>query len=646
VSAFGGFEKTNLLPNLPNHGETTFLAPPLKAKKSVLHEDVDLKTSEQDRSSDGPLLSILMAGRDDDYMPDFRYRLTTTLDFIATNLARLGQLNRVEMLVVDWGSRVPLSETVEPSPEAASISRFLYVPPTLIRGLQDGRDDFNSSLSFNIALRRARGEFVSVSGADVLLTSPALDALLGLLGGKLTVPLDVRRTYFLCRRYHVPWQFVNRQPTLDQWDRHLLLHAGEYDKDRGAVFGNSSGAGALLMSREMWHEVRGLDERLGGWGHNDIELGLRINQTHPWIDLSYWGIAMFHMQHQPGEGKRATAIENWMANPRIHSIKSKANCENWGLPDTNLPLRTVQNVCDSQRDTSRCEAGPSTAADRCFESLTEMSRQLGSPEVRRDVEDAIRRIKSEFRDWRIEHTDLHALCLLAWYSRHHHPCRYLEFGIARGYATALVGNSCPSVEIYGIDRWEHECDYYSPTYVADLRQATTHCGYLRFVNGDPNTGLDRLQASFVGPCSFDLILLREECVDDAKAQLSRLLDHLAPNGALVLKGETTQSFESLWSDVRNARSSCTYFRPVGANTGLILKAQVSDDSDSREGDDLAPIVTKPLESLIDRLEQGTRISVALAKVKRALTRMRRYPEYANRVVRWIERTSQGEYSRQ
>jgi len=35
VSAFGGFEKTNLLPNLPNHGETTFLAPPLKAKKSA-----------------------------------------------------------------------------------------------------------------------------------------------------------------------------------------------------------------------------------------------------------------------------------------------------------------------------------------------------------------------------------------------------------------------------------------------------------------------------------------------------------------------------------------------------------------------------------------------------------------------------------
>ncbi len=35
MSAFGGFEKTNLLPNLPYHGETTFLASPLKAKKSV-----------------------------------------------------------------------------------------------------------------------------------------------------------------------------------------------------------------------------------------------------------------------------------------------------------------------------------------------------------------------------------------------------------------------------------------------------------------------------------------------------------------------------------------------------------------------------------------------------------------------------------
>lgn len=592
------------------------------------------------------MLSILMTGRDDDYMPDFRYRLTTTLNSFAATLARLGHSGDVEVLVTDWGSHVPMADTIKLSPEAARISRFLTVSPTLVRNLQDGRDDFHISLSLNVGLRRAKGEFVMVSAADTLFTAPALDTLFRLLSGNVPMPVDVRQTYFLCRRYHVPWQYMHRQPILDEWNRYLMLHAGEYEKDQDAVFGISAGAGALLMSRAMWHELRGLDERLGGWGFNDVELGLRVSQVYPWMDLSYLGIAAFHMQHEPGKGRRATATQNWQANPRIHNVAPQTNDEDWGAHGANVPVKTVQNVGRAEENTLPHAANASHSPAKRFDSFAQVERHLVGPEIRRDVEKSIKRVKSEYGDWEIDRTDLQALFLLAWYSRHHFPRRYLEFGIGHGYSAMLVGDTCPSVEIYGIDRWEGECHSYDPSSIGSQRLATAHCGYLRFVNGDPNTGLNRLRASIVGPCSFDLILLREECVDDAKAQLSRLLDHLAPNGALVIRSRTARSFESLWSDVRNARSGHAYLRPLGANAGLIINAEISDESETREWENLPAIATKPLESLIDRLEKGPRTTVALAKVARALTKVRRYPEYAGRVVRWLEKTSQNEYGRQ
>lgn len=291
------------------------------------------------KNNESKLLSIIVTGRDDNYMPDFLYRITTTLNFISRNLYQLGCLNEVEIVIVDWGSENPMSQTLNLLPQARQICRFLYVPRTLIKEIQNGKDYFHPAMSANAGIRRSRGNFIMFSPADTVYSKFSLDSILKLLNGTHNLPIDIERTYFLCSRHNVSSQFVKRQPTLDEWDNLLLTTAGEYNGDReGAIDSISSSTGSFMMHRRLWNELRGLDERLSGWGFNDIDLGLRVSQKYAWLELTCIGVTSFHMAHIPYD-QRPVGERN--INPHFYHKNIQANDDNWGLH--NYPLEFMNH---------------------------------------------------------------------------------------------------------------------------------------------------------------------------------------------------------------------------------------------------------------------------------------------------------------
>ncbi|MEI7590939.1 MAG: hypothetical protein WCJ49_06485, partial [Deltaproteobacteria bacterium] len=252
------------------------------------------------------LLSICMLGRDDDYMLDFRYRITTTINHLARSIKNLKQQDKVEILVTDWGSQVPMAQTLELSPEAAEVCRFIYVPPEVIRSTQEGKDDFHVSCASNVAIRRANGKYIILYSADTLIMESSLAQMLRLLKGKIHLPVSLEQTYFMIPRFHVPWQFLERRPNLEEWDHYLLLLAKNTPLEPTKWFSLLGDAGALLMSRFLWTELRGVDERHSGWGWTDVDLGMRVSQNYPWLSLSALGVILYHMEH-PRSGRRQSA---------------------------------------------------------------------------------------------------------------------------------------------------------------------------------------------------------------------------------------------------------------------------------------------------------------------------------------------------
>src|ERR1043166_7808111 len=100
-------------------------------------------------------LSMVICGRNDNYMGNFLYRVTTAINYLARNVERAGRADTVELLVADWNSEVPLSSALELTPAARSITRFVCTPPSLAVAKQQPDQNFHHALAYNSALRRA-----------------------------------------------------------------------------------------------------------------------------------------------------------------------------------------------------------------------------------------------------------------------------------------------------------------------------------------------------------------------------------------------------------------------------------------------------------------------------------------------------------
>ena len=583
------------------------------------------------------LLSICLTGKDDNYMLDFRYRITTTINYIARNLKQIRRLDDVEILVTDWGSEVPLAQTLPLSPEASQICRFIYVPPTVVCAVQNGSNGFNISCATNIALRRARGNFLMIFGADTLVPQRSLETILTLLDRKLHIPVAVDRTYFMCSRYHVPMQFVQRQPNPEEWDRYLLLNASNLKPEESAVFSISSGAGALMMHSSLWHELRGLGETLGGWGFNDNELGLRVTQCYPWVELSSVGVSLFHMEHTPF-GRRPSSIKQ-NASPHVYNSRFQMNDENWGLGDYELQTQKPQSICASEHPSGSL-ALPLKSQPQNVKSWDCSRQEVLAEFTGKTVRDHVRRIIKLFLTgqvgWNIDDGDIDSLFFLAWYSRYHCPRRYLEFGIKRGYAAAVVAAASPSVEIYGVDSWEGALYRHTPLNVAAiLRWAVAHQGYLRFINGDINTAVQRLRDSFIGSFFFDLVLVRGDMLGaDALDKVRDVLRHLAAGGALVFTCASAERFAFIWSEIQRQVPQFTYLKCKGGSTGLILAASLQGDGCKGTVNENYHFKKKLIRLHIQLKRWEFR------RLYYALKKPRRYPEYAGRVWRWVKQKSQ------
>jgi len=526
-----------------------------------------------DLNGPSKLLSICMFGRDDDYMLDFRYRITTTINHLARSIKNLGQEDKVEILVTDWGSHAPMAHTLALSPEAAEVCRFIYVPPEVIRATQEGRDDFHTSRAPNAAIRRACGKYIMVYPADTLIQQHSLEQLIRLLDGKIHLPIEVERAFFLLPRIDVPWQFLERRPNLDEWDRYLLLIAKNTPIEPTKWFARFGGAGALMIHRRLWHELRGLDESLIGWGWNDVDLGMRASQNYPWLSLSTLGIFLYHMEH-PRTGRRQSAFTK--TNPERFNAAFHMNNKDWGLGGYELEIQAPQIRCVSEL--AACRSGQHEP--KSIESWPQSFGEIVSELTNRLLIKSMRRMVMSYlgRGWMLDREELNALFFLSWYSRNHYPRRYLEFSSVSSGAVAVAA-ACPSVEIYKVGHWEGIQPDDSPTSLIEMLDTFQFRGYVRFVNGDVNTSIQRLKDSFIGHFGFDLMLVGSKVVDDvADDQVCSLISYLFPGGALILSYPSVSDFMRIWQKMKDNYSQYTYFQCADRKTGMVLAAKLRDDN--------------------------------------------------------------------
>jgi len=285
-----------------------------------------------------PVLTLVIASRNDRHMGDSVWRLQTALNYTARSAAQAGRLHDVEILVTDWGSETPLRTVLRLSPAAAGIVSFLHVPPDEARRLQ-GDSPFPEVLALNAAVRRGRGTYIGRIDNDTLVHRRFLDQLLRLVDGDRTingVPLD--SALIFTNRRQIPYRFAERRPPFWQVDWFIRKYGPRLLVQSGEAFGQPfyyGATGILLLHRSLWMKATGYDESLLYWGWMEQDMIHRLRGEHGLVDWDrLYGCEFYHLEHYNPRVRRVTTRRG---NTARATLVMRPNGPSWGLVDRELP---------------------------------------------------------------------------------------------------------------------------------------------------------------------------------------------------------------------------------------------------------------------------------------------------------------------
>jgi hypothetical protein len=470
-------------------------------------------------NSKSPLYSLVTFGRNDNYNPDFLYRLQTMLNFNARALEKIGRLGDVEFVVVDWGSAAPLREALALEAPAAAATSFLELSPETAARVSDTADGRNHPRAVNVGIRRAQGQFVGIQGADLLTTSASWRALLVALEDLHDDYPALSKAILQIPRRSVPWSFVARQPGLDRWERWLLTSSQATPNSPRSTFpAVGGGMGVIVLHRDLWHEAKGLEEIFAGWGYSDIDLVLRLSAHHPWIDAGTYGVACHKMEHAPHglrgrlfkqSGNAITVNSQWITT----SVASRF--ADWGLPHLALDLK-------------KAKVAPTVSArDDWSEGLPASAEVFFDSDVTRHVRAALGRA-------RYDQANLETLHMLSWFGLRKYPVNYLEIGLREHFYVRAISTACLSADIYVLESEEKNRDgtmHKAVDVCANLLWKWGHKGYFRACAGDLLANFKHLELSFIGPFDFETIMLRLEKPGDSDLLLPAF--HAIASGGML-----------------------------------------------------------------------------------------------------------------
>ncbi len=292
-------------------------------------------------SRNNPLLSLVICSRNDDHGGKSLWRLETTLNFLADEAEASMGTQTLEVIVCDWGSEQPLSGAMRLSRGAARITRFLEVPVELAVEKQ-GNSPFCEVIANNAAIRRASGSYVGRIDQDTLVGRSFLRGFEKYTGNESEASVSPDRSFMFIGRRSIPLAFTRRTPQLAEVGRFVEVFACNLPPEGMAQkpwF--DAPVGAVIMHRDLWEECRGYDEQLRYWGFMETDLGMRMADKYPLVNLEKsLGRHFWHLAHAP----YGWSFTDRVKNERVAPSEFAPNQQNWGLSDYSLELRAAESV--------------------------------------------------------------------------------------------------------------------------------------------------------------------------------------------------------------------------------------------------------------------------------------------------------------
>jgi hypothetical protein len=289
------------------------------------------------------LLSLILCSRNDSYMGNSRWRLETSINLALLNAKDANFLDKLEIVVSDWGSQIPLSEVLNLLPDAKDRVKFVHVPAD-IAAVEQKDSKFPEVIALNAAARRANGEYIGRIDNDTVIAADFFRKFDKLNKNNPTDELDLADSFLFVERKSVPYRISRLSLPLPLTCSFIKFFSNFFKVESAQDWGREfwwSPVGIMIFHREIWNATQGYDERLIYWGWMEGDLALRLEQKHHVVEFSkFVGYNFYHLEHYSNlveyKDRNGTATPR-KKNPVItENLNYKTNEPNWGLFDHDL----------------------------------------------------------------------------------------------------------------------------------------------------------------------------------------------------------------------------------------------------------------------------------------------------------------------
>ena len=499
------------------------------------------------------LLTIIIIARNDNYKGNFKNRLANSINYNCKKIDELGYASKVEMLIVDWNSNIPIQNDLPLIEEAVKICRFINIKPSLAANYMIPDQVFNTPYPLNVGIKRSESHFIFAMSADMIMSQYALKNLFELLEGKTEVPFNMNKQISLIPTKRIPYD-----PSIIDFgsmEKLIYMNAPEINNYLRGLPGTGLGHIAM-MNKSMWHEFRGYDEKYIHYAWNEEELLLRVNQKYPWVNLSCYGIHALDFV----EPKSNEEIDQNYNSLNV-SLNPYANDAEWGLGKYKLNKIRISKKHPEPEQKHQHKV-PSNQISR-----KELLSNLYSKSVKSNLyKPGEFYLGKNQKEWELLH-------ILSWYSIYHNCSSFLQVEIDDDYANSLIIiKSFPCAELYIIDSWTNKKSNIKPHFHSDEISRCGYRGYIRYISGDENSALSRLINSSITKLSFDLSLVQVEPIkENISNYIKSIVSYSSDESVLVLVHNNSQELVDIITKNKEYLINWDVFYTKSGQVALILK---------------------------------------------------------------------------
>ena len=282
-------------------------------------------------------------------MGNSRWRLETSINLALLNAKDANFLDKLEIIISDWGSEIPLSEVLNLVTEANDRVKFVHVPPD-IAAVEQKDSKFPEVIALNAAARRSSGEYIGRIDNDTVVGADFFRNFEQLHKNNPTDELDLADSFLFVERKSVPYRISRLSLPRSLISFFIKMFSSllklESATDWGKEFWHSP-VGIMIFHQDIWKATQGYNERLIYWGWMEGDLALRLRQKHKVVEFSkFVGYNFYHLEHYSNlteyKDRNGAATPRKKNEPKFEGLNYCENSNDWGLHSSPVGLTEYQ----------------------------------------------------------------------------------------------------------------------------------------------------------------------------------------------------------------------------------------------------------------------------------------------------------------